>query len=98
MSKSKLPPDAEQIESLWTEACPTKPGTYRWSKDRKWEWVTREVVERVDGALVCWSHKLENFVPLAWVEGRWLIEDLKAHNALPTPASKCVARKDIFRT
>jgi len=92
-----LPANAERNDSLWTSRCPAKAGTFRWSKDRKWEYVTRVVTQQDDGTLVCWSHKLENYVPVAWVEGRWLIEDLVAQNALPAPKNSCVARRSIFR-
>lgn len=85
-SSRPTPYDAGLIDAAdalrWTDQKPTKPGRYLWRKDRKWEPVEREVVRLKEpaGVLGVWSHRFENFVPLAHLDAggsQWLIADLR---------------------
>jgi hypothetical protein len=76
--------DIERNDELWTLQKPTKPGFYRWRKDRKWEAIEREVKQRADGVLVVFSSRLENWVPLIVLDcggSEWFIADIKKANA-----------------
>lgn len=79
----------EQNDSLWTTDKPTKPGIYRWRKDRKWEYIEREILQRTDGVLVIYSQRYENWVPLHHLDAggsEWLVADLVAAGCRPAEA------------
>lgn len=91
------PPQA-QADALWVATLPTKAGVFQWRKNYQWEPIERTVYAREsNGVLVAWSSSYEQALPLDRLLGEWYKPDLIKAGCL-NPASKCVARKDLFRS
>lgn len=91
-----LTPPQAQTDREWVSTLPTKPGKIKWRKNHQWEEITRVVyVRESDGKLVAWSSSYEQALPVERLYGEWYLPDLIKTGSV-NPASKCVARKDIF--
>jgi len=90
-------PPRAQTDRQWVDTPPKKPGRIQWRKNYQWEPITRDCfVRESDGKLVAWSSSYEQLLPVERLYGEWYLPDL-INTGSVNPASKCVARKDIFR-
>ncbi len=61
---------------------PPCEGIYRWRKDASWHEITREILKREDGTLVCFSSRYDQWLPLVRVLGQWNLDDINSAGRL----------------
>lgn len=66
----------------WTHEKPTRPGFYGWRKSYQWDYLdSKREVRLIDGVLKTFAHRVENWVPLAYLDNsgsEWFKADLAA--------------------
>jgi hypothetical protein len=67
-----------EIDAGWTAKDPTEVGTYVWRKNYQWQEVTREVRRNLEGVLVTYAHRYEQWLPLNRIGGEWKISETPA--------------------